>query len=86
MAENNMKFWIGANDINSEGSFTWIATGEPLVYNDWRNNQPDNYNDVQNCAIINYQQMMWYDENCNVNRDAFICEKSKLDRCLHGWL
>ena len=85
MAESNKKFWIGANDINTEGSFTWIRTGAPLVYNDWRTNQPNNAHGIQDCASISYQHMQWFDDNCNDPHDAFICEKSKLDKCLHGY-
>ena len=36
-------YWIGATDEAAEGEWLWI-TGEPMLYANWADGQPDNYN------------------------------------------
>ena len=43
--------WIGLNDIQSEGNFSWI-TGEPVTYTNWYVGQPNNYNGNQDAVEL----------------------------------
>jgi hypothetical protein len=45
-------FWIGFNDIATEGSFEWVS-GEPITYTNWCSGEPNNFND-EDAAIINW--------------------------------
>jgi hypothetical protein len=46
-------FWIGLNDINSEGNWEWV-NGEPVTYTNWAERQPDNYLSIEDSAIMNW--------------------------------
>ena len=45
-------FWVGADDVESEGEFKWI-TGEIFSFSQWPEGQPDNY-DSKTCEPENY--------------------------------
>ena len=36
-------------NLFQEGSWVWIRTGEPIEFSAWRQGQPDNENDNENC-------------------------------------
>jgi hypothetical protein len=37
-------FWIGFNDVGSEGTFEWVS-GEPVTYTNWNIGEPNNLGD-----------------------------------------
>lgn len=37
-------WWIGLNDVNTEGLFVW-SSGEPVTYVNWNTSEPNNQND-----------------------------------------
>ena len=46
-------FWIGFNDIETEGDWVW-SSGEPVVYTNWAEGEPNNYED-EDVAIMNWE-------------------------------
>jgi C-type mannose receptor len=71
------RFWIGALDLATEGSFSW-SDGSPWAYTNWAGDQPDNAGDVEDCveiitpadsAVLAWR---WNDANCNHGK-AFVC-------------
>ena len=48
------RIWIGANDINNEGTFTWVASGQLVKdsYSRWHVGDPNNIGGLQNCVQI----------------------------------
>mmetsp|Transcript_6959 Transcript_6959/g.9338 ORF Transcript_6959/g.9338 Transcript_6959/m.9338 type:complete len:1729 (+) Transcript_6959:360-5546(+) len=79
--------WIGANDIDSEGTWRWIQDGSKLGYSAWYAyySQPDDgdywcyYSGCtsEDCAIINYHSWgEWSDMYCSYTY-PFICEKGE---------
>ena len=53
LSTNIPYYWIGANDIESEGNWVWIY-GEHASSSElsWRNGQPDNSGGNQDCLLI----------------------------------
>ena len=45
--------WMGLTDKDSEGIWKW-SNGEPLVFQNWCNGQPDNAFEGQDFGVINY--------------------------------
>ena len=53
LSMNNIYFWIGANDIVSEGNWVWLngerASSSELI---WISGQPNNHGGKQDCAVV----------------------------------
>ncbi|UCC59881.1 MAG: ABC transporter permease, partial [Dehalococcoidia bacterium] len=47
-------FWLGFNDLASEGNWEWVS-GEPTAYTSWASGQPDDYNENEDAAVMNWQ-------------------------------
>ena len=77
---SNIDFWIGANDIASEGNWVWVngerASSSVLI---WQNGQPDNSGGVQDCVLLEAFPMRSYvgfawDDRCSRSIHG-LCEK-----------
>ncbi|XP_061177914.1 protein PIF-like [Saccostrea echinata] len=66
--------WIGGTDVASEGSFVWSESGQPITYNNWGPNNPDNGGGNQHCLILfQPSDYKWHDTQCT-NTNSYICE------------
>lgn len=45
-------FWIGLNDIVSEGTWVW-SSGEPVTYTNWEPGEPNNAPPGENAGVLN---------------------------------
>jgi hypothetical protein len=60
-------FWIGLNDIASEGTFVWDSA-EPVGYTNWWPGEPNNSNNEDGVHMIpNGPGGMWNDNNVNAS-------------------
>ena len=75
-------FWIGVNDIASEGNWVWV-TGQRAGSSElfWAGRQPDSYGGNQDCVIIHGAPqysfaiaVRAYDDQCNA-ANLGLCEK-----------
>ena len=66
--------WFGLNDINNEGSFTWID-GSVNNYVNWASNEPNNDNN-QDCGKLYIPNGDWDDDYCTYTK-PFICNFPK---------
>ncbi|KAF4077177.1 hypothetical protein AMELA_G00205040 [Ameiurus melas] len=68
-------FWIGLNDIASEGNWEWSDGSIYYPYLEyWSPGQPDNYDD-EDCGQVNGNSNgRWNDEHCTASRQ-YICKR-----------
>ena len=68
--------WIGATDADEEGSWTWI-TGEPFVFNNWADGQPDDFNNSDVAEVSGGFGVMpgkWFGTGGGVAREGYLLE------------
>ncbi|MBM4361815.1 MAG: hypothetical protein FJ104_03980, partial [Deltaproteobacteria bacterium] len=74
-------YWIGANDLTTEGAFAWTS-GSASTYTNWPN-APDG-GSAANCARMDAAGGTWQDDSCTDSGDS-VCEGPKLNGCPSGW-
>ena len=63
--------WIGLNDRDVEGTYTWID-GTPVSYSNWTSTPSDDTN--SNCVQINNAgNGTWESVSCDMTLNAFLC-------------
>ena len=68
----NTHIWIGYNDIDSEGSFTWIDGSGEGNYTNWNTGEPNNDGSGEDCTEMYFSSLLWNDKSCDVTRN-FVC-------------
>ena len=51
--------WIGLNDLDTEGTFTWTS-GSPVSFENWSPGEPDNFPIDQDFVAINTDSGLWF--------------------------
>ncbi|KPP79615.1 macrophage mannose receptor 1-like, partial [Scleropages formosus] len=69
-------YWIGLNDIVSEGVWEWSDGSVYYPYlSYWKSGQPDNWDDNEDCGQAQGESNgQWNDEPCNTRR-RYICKR-----------
>ncbi|XP_041372452.1 perlucin-like protein [Gigantopelta aegis] len=65
--------WLGATDEYSESHWLWSHSGRALYYSNWEEDQPDNYQTSQHCAVM-HNNGRWDDGECDLTLKG-ICER-----------
>ncbi|MCI7814152.1 MAG: NPCBM/NEW2 domain-containing protein [Lachnospiraceae bacterium] len=69
-------YWIGATDEEMEGNWSWVS-GEDFCYDGWDDNQPDNYDNVEDYAYISRSfDSCWNDDSNETEGVGYILEVS----------
>ena len=71
--KGDKRFWIGFNNID-RSNYKW-SDGLPIIITNWAGGQPDNYNNVEDCAEI-LSNGLWNDANCYIGR-GWMCKIAK---------
>ncbi|TRY69218.1 hypothetical protein TCAL_13112 [Tigriopus californicus] len=75
---NDFNWWVGASDIDNEGTWLWEEGRELVVYNDWLPEEPSN-DKGEDCMIFRKKGagseliFGWDDRQCS-EQNLFICE------------
>ena len=66
---NQGKYWIGINDIDKDGIYSW-SDGSKLTYENWISKEAEGY-----CGYAVWTEMIsgWYTASCNEMYLYFIC-------------
>ncbi len=64
-------FWLGLNDLTTEGTFHWTDR-ELTPYRDFNGNEPNNALNNEDCVYMDFTGL-WNDTACDNNRKA-LCE------------
>ena len=63
----DIAYWIGLNDIESEGTWNWSESDTTPVYTNWDYNEPNNLAGNEDCVRKSYKSSKWLDWNCEAN-------------------
>ena len=74
--------WIGANDEAVEGNFQWLPSGNPVVFENWDHDQPNDMEGGQDCVAYYHGREKWHDIRCIVSLKMFICEGWSCSMCV----
>jgi hypothetical protein len=67
--------WLGASDVDEEGSFRWIDGSGVDAQGAWAPTQPDDYDDREDCLELRAMDDRWNDVPCMGPKVA-LCERS----------
>ncbi|RUS83907.1 hypothetical protein EGW08_008321 [Elysia chlorotica] len=67
-------FYIGANDVENEGTFVYFNSGKPMLPNRWTRNNPSNSGDNEDCVELISYSRAFNDVPCQLDL-CFVCER-----------
>ena len=67
--------WLGASDLDEEGTFRWVDGAEVDRDGAWAVAQPDNYGGRENCLELRAEDDLWNDVPCMGYKQA-LCERA----------
>ncbi|XP_041443149.1 hepatic lectin isoform X1 [Xenopus laevis] len=70
------RFWIGLNDLEEEGTWTWVdGTDYSTSYQFWTKGEPNDHLKNEDCAHLWNFTGEWNDVHCTFEVPYAICEK-----------
>ncbi|CAH2330250.1 Hypothetical predicted protein, partial [Pelobates cultripes] len=72
------RHWIGLNDIEDEGTWTWIdGANYSASVQFWKKGEPNDYGKNEDCALL-HTTGEWNDMPCTFTDSYAICERKLL--------
>ena len=68
--------WLGASDIQSEGSWIWNSNGNALSYTNFSQGEPNNSGGIENCLEMWLDNGEWNDQPCSDSSPYTFCEQT----------
>jgi len=69
----NKTFWVGASDLEDEGTFRWFYSGAELTRDLWSQGEPGRGAAEENCVQLDQSMVKFSDADCELERN-YICE------------
>jgi len=72
----DIRYWIGASDLATEGSFVWAESHEAVDYANWRPGEPNN-DDNEDCVEMGWNSdgaFGWNDKHCTSTEIHAFCQ------------
>ena len=70
--------YLGASDIQEEGNFVWVSTGQLLSYSNWAPSEPNDGLGEEDCVELEFyiskSKWFWNDMCCNCTNRPVVCE------------
>ena len=66
-------FWMGLNDLETEGEFVWVS-GEEVTYTNFARGEPNNNNGAQNYGTMNFGTNRQWDDDYEQSRHFGLIE------------
>ena len=66
--------WIGGNDLDKEGIWKWVGSGDPVPYSGWYCGEPNNRKGNQNCMVISIGYKGRFDDTMCDGEFSYFCE------------
>ena len=83
--EHNSRMWLGATDLDQEGSWKWVTSGKSVESSNWAPGEPSNDGGVGDCMEIGFAtDGQWNDRPCDSDPAGYVCQKD--DVICDGWL
>ena len=73
--ENITEFWLGIHDKVVEGKFVYASDNLPINYDNWKEGEPNNHEDMEDCVSVNTANGFWNDIDCTKEQKSIVCVK-----------
>ena len=79
LLEKQSYIYLGADDIQEEGTFVWVATGQPVSYTNWKPFEPSGQgqwgDEEEDClSLDSFGRWDWNDLCCTCTVRPVVCE------------
>ena len=64
----NKTFWVGASDLEEEGTFRWFYSGAELTRDLWSAGEPGRGEAEENCVQLDQSMVKFSDADCELER------------------
>ena len=79
---DNTEYWIGLNDIENEGTYTWYHSGQGSErFTAWGQGEPTELEGEDCVAMSQEHFLFWADRPCNETRDVVCFAPEYLNPC-----
>lgn len=68
------KLWVGADDLQQEGNFTWTDGTPVTTYLSWNTGEPKGNHAAKDCVTITNESFKLSVERCDTGFMRFVCQ------------
>ena len=68
------EIWVGANDLENEGQWTWVSDNSNAMETIWTPGEPNDWEGAEDCALTQFTSHQLNDAPCGTPA-KYVCEK-----------